>query len=31
MPEAERRWQRRGEDEEPVEDAYEGFGRRWKL
>ena len=25
MPEAERRWQRRDEDEEPVEDSYDRF------
>ena len=25
MPEAERRWRQRGEDEEPVEDSYDRF------
>jgi len=25
MPEAERRWRRRDEDEEPVEDSYDRF------
>jgi len=25
MPEAERRWRRWGEDEEPVEDSYDRF------
>jgi len=31
MPEAEKRWRRRDEDEEPVEDSYDRFISRGQL
>jgi len=29
MPEAEKRWRRRDEDEEPLEDSYDRFRAGW--
>jgi hypothetical protein len=30
MPEAEKRWRRRDEDEEPVEDSYDRLISQWR-